>query len=216
MSPAPSPSYTTYVFDLDGTIADTLEASVNVYNQLAAENNYRQITPAELPELRHLTLKEFIQHVGVSSFKVPRLLYKGRKMLKDNIEELPLIDGMADMLKALRPHAKTMGVLTSNSTENATLFLKAHGLNDLFDFISSSTKLTSKAKNLRSICQTFSLAPAEIIYIGDETRDIKAAHKAGVASVAVSWGFNSQEVLSEQQPTHLCNTAAELQSTLID
>jgi len=168
-----------------------------------------------LPELRHLTLKEFINHVGVSSFKVPHLLYKGRKMLKDNIGELPLIDGIVDTLKALRPHAQIMGILTSNSTENANIFLEAHRLRHLFDFVSSSTKLTSKAKNLRSIIQTFSIAPADLIYIGDETRDIKAAHKAGVSSVAVSWGFNSKEILDAQQPTYLCNTASELQSILI-
>lgn len=210
-----SPAYSTIVFDFDGTIADTLEAAIAVYNELALEVGSKQITPEEVPALRHLSLKAFINYVGVSTLSVPRLLFKGRSKIKANIGNLPLIEGMHEALVELKQEVGKLGILTSNSTENVELFLKAHGISHLFDFISSSSKLTGKAKNLRAICKTFSNKPANMIYVGDETRDIQAAHRAGVASCGVGWGFNSKEALEQESPTLLCNSTTEIVSALL-
>ena len=46
--------------------------------------------------------------------------------------------------------------------------------------------------------------------IGDEVRDVDAAHKAGIDSMAVSWGFNSIELLESSAPTHLVHSPEEL------
>ena len=49
-----------------------------------------------------------------------------------------------------------------------------------------------------------------MIYVGDETRDIRSARKSNVGIVAVSWGFNSGDILQEFQPDSLVNTPQEL------
>ena len=54
-----------------------------------------------------------------------------------------------------------------------------------------------------SIRKTFSLKAEEMLYIGDEIRDIKAAKKAGIAVAAVTWGFNSRESLAAEKPDYL-------------
>jgi phosphoglycolate phosphatase-like HAD superfamily hydrolase len=73
----------------------------------------------------------------------------------------------------------------------------------LFDFISSTSKLTGKSRHLRAICKTFSLRPQEMLYVGDEIRDLKASQKAGVPVAGVTWGFNSRESLAAEQPQYV-------------
>lgn len=196
-------NYCTLVFDFDGTIADTLGETRLIYNQLAPEYKLRQVAAHELDHLRHLSLKELLNYLEIPSRKVPELIACGTSMMRGNITKLQLIDGMFDILLELRRHVRSFGILTSNTTANVELFLQAHGLREQFDFISSTSKLTGKAKHLKAICKTFSLKNEELLYIGDELRDVKASQKANVPIAAVTWGFNSKEALSASAPNYL-------------
>ena len=111
--------------------------------------------------------------------------------------------------RVLQTLAKSFGVLTSNAEENVDLFLKAHGLREHFDFISSTSRLTGKSGHLRAIRKTFSLHAEEMLYVGDEIRDVKASQKAGNPVAAVTWGFNSRESLAAENPTHLLDRPDE-------
>ena len=207
--------YPSLIFDFDGTIADTLSAAVGLYNQFADENSFRRITPDELPRLRDLDVRGVLEDLDISKRKLPFLLARGRRLLKNNIASLPLIDGMAEILPRLRENAHYFGILTSNASENVEAFLETHGLRDLFTFISSTTKLSGKHKHLRSIARTFSLNPAEMLYIGDEIRDVRAAKKAGIAMAAVTWGFNSRDSLAAETPLHLVESLEALVDVII-
>ena len=90
------------------------------------------------------------------------------------------------------------------------LLAAGYGLREHFDFISSTSKLTGKSTHLRAIRKTFSLDLGDMLYVGDEIRDIKAAKKAGVAMAAVTWGFNSAESLQAESPEHLLSAPHEL------
>lgn len=196
-------AYRTFIFDFDGTLADTLEESRRIYNRMASDYKLREVQAEELHHLRHLSLKELLDHLEIPKRRVPALIARGTALMRGNISSLPLIPGMADVLPALRARVDSFGVLTSNATANVDLFLKAHGLRGLFDFISSTSKLTGKAKHLRAIRKTFSLRAEEMVYVGDEIRDVKASKKAGIPVAAVTWGFNSHESLAAEDPEHL-------------
>jgi phosphoglycolate phosphatase-like HAD superfamily hydrolase len=55
-----------------------------------------------------------------------------------------------------------------------------------------------------------SLNPEEVVYVGDETRDIEAAKKSQIKVIAVTWGFNSKQVLAAQNPDFLIDRPEEL------
>jgi phosphoglycolate phosphatase len=63
---------------------------------------------------------------------------------------------------------------------------------------------------LRAIQKTFSVRAEEMLYVGDEIRDIKASKKAGIAIAAVTWGFNSAESLKAEAPEHVVSEPPEL------
>jgi phosphoglycolate phosphatase len=195
--------YKTLVFDFDGTIADTLGETRRIFNKIAPDYGIREVAEEELNQLRHLSLKELLDHLDIPKRRVPALIARGTGMMRGNITQLQLIDGMSEVLIELRRHVRSFGILTSNATANVDLFLRAHGLREQFDFISSTSKLTGKSKHLRAIRKTFSLRPEELLYIGDELRDVKASQKAGIPIAAVTWGFNSRESLADSDPDYL-------------
>jgi phosphoglycolate phosphatase len=201
--------YRTLVFDFDGTIADTLGETRRIFNLIAPDYGIRQVGEEEIHQLRHLSMGQLLDHLEIPKRRVPALIARGTGLLRGNISQLPLIEGMTEVLVEMRQHVESFGILTSNTTPNVDLFLRAHGLRELFDFISSTSKLTGKAKHLRAIRKTFSLRAEEMLYIGDELRDVKASQKAGIPIAAVTWGFNSRESLVAEQPNHVFDSPSD-------
>ncbi|NES07303.1 MAG: HAD hydrolase-like protein, partial [Okeania sp. SIO2F4] len=77
-------------------------------------------------------------------------------------------------------------------------------------FITSGTTLFGKHRAIKKYLKSENIQPEEMVYVGDETRDINAAKKAKVKAIAVTWGFNSREALSEYQPDALVEQPQEL------
>lgn len=202
--------YKGLIFDFDGTIADTLLATLDIYNQLAADNGFRHVEMEEVARLRDMDTRRVLDDLNIPARRVPLLLAKGRRMLKRDIAGIPLIDGIAEVLPQLRERAECFGILTSNASENVEAFLETHGLGDLFTFVSSTSTLSGKSKHLRSIARTFSMNASQMLYVGDEIRDVRASRKAGIDVAAVTWGFNSPDSLTAEEPHYLVHSPGEL------
>ncbi|MEA5507071.1 HAD-IA family hydrolase [Halotia wernerae UHCC 0503] len=198
------------IFDFDGTIADTVDALVSIANRLAVEFGYVQITPQELALLRNLTSREIIKYSGISLFRIPFLLKKVKGELKNKIQEFKPIPGIQEALIDLQNHGYKLGIITSNSKENVTAFLKNNELDNLFDFIYSGVTIFGKTTIINNVLRQKQLKPQAVIYVGDETRDIEASRKANIKVIAVTWGFNSQKVLAQQNPDFLIHQPNEL------
>ncbi|MBD2676279.1 tRNA epoxyqueuosine(34) reductase QueG [Nostoc paludosum FACHB-159] len=198
------------IFDFDGTIADTVDALVSIANRLAVDFGYIQITPDQLALLKNLTSREIIKYSGVSLFKIPFLVKKVKGELKNKIPELKPIPGIKEALIQLQAQGYKLGIITSNSKENVTEFLKINDLNYLFDFIYSGITIFGKTTIINNVLKQKQLKPQDVIYVGDETRDIEASKKANIQVIAVTWGFNSPEVLAKQNPDYLIHRPSEL------
>lgn len=190
------------VFDFDGTLADTLKTIHQIYNKLAQQHGYRPLLEEDLPAARGMTMREFIRFSGVPRYRIPRLLRRGKVLMSNEMTHLAPVPGIPEVLQALRPVIPVLGILTSNAKENVESFLQVHNLGP-FDFVSSVSKLTGKAKHLKGIRRTFSLDHSEIAYVGDETRDMRAAQKAGIPGIGVTWGFNNAQSLEAFKPALL-------------
>ena len=197
------------VFDFDGTIADTFQYILNLSNEMASEFNFKEIHPNEVEGMKDKTSQEVIKHLGVPIMKIPLIVAKAKEALQKEIAQIEPVEGLKEILAQLKSFGYTMGILTSNSTNNVHKFLKIHDL-DFFDFISSTSKIWSKNTSLNKLIKKEGLQTEDIIYIGDETRDISAAKKAGVKVAAVTWGYNSEKALEEHKPDYLVNFPEEL------
>jgi len=199
----------TLVFDFDGTLADTMMAYGEAWNKVAAGMGLKQITPEEILFLRHRTPKEILNYLGLSLLKLPWVAKKMRGELNRIITELNDFPGIKEALARLNSFGYPLGILTSNSRENVEAFLKNRDL-EWFDFIYSGSRIFGKSTILKFFLKKHGLTPREAIYICDEVRDIEAAQKVGLKVVAVSWGFNSGEVLAQECPEVLVHQPDEL------
>ncbi|MEB3340806.1 HAD-IA family hydrolase [Okeania sp.] len=199
----------TIIFDFDGTLADTFELIFAITNRLSIEFGYKQTKKEEIKKIEKLSPIELIKESGISLFKVPFLLRKIRTEFQKEINNVRLFSGIKEVLISLKLEGYTIGIVTSNALDNVELVLQKYDLL-IFDFIVSSKTLFSKHRAIEKYSKSENIQPEEIVYVGDETRDINSAKKAKVKAIAVTWGFNSREALSEYKPDALVDEPQEL------
>jgi len=197
------------IFDFDGTIADTLHAVIDVFNDLSDEFGFRRGTQEELQLFMGRGLRELATCVGLSWERLPDLAVRVREEMSRQMHLIQPCAGMVPALLALRARGVRLGILTSNNRENVERFLEHHPTLQ-FDFISGGAGLFEKHTVLQSLLATQGLASADTCYVGDEVRDVEAARVLGMRTVAVTWGFSSSQLLAACNPDHLIADPNEL------
>jgi phosphoglycolate phosphatase len=200
------------VFDFDGTIADSFNLSLEVGNRLAIEYGIEPVTPEKLERWRHMSSKEILSELNLPILHLPRMLRRFKAALREEVVNFPFILGMRETILELWDQDYVLGVVTSNSAETVRQFLNHQGLGHLFEFVESCPYYLGKQHVLRRLSQRHRLDLDKMIYVGDETRDIDAAKKIHVQSVAVTWGFNSPQALRDRRPDYLIDHPRELLS----
>lgn len=196
------------IFDFDGTIADTLVIAEQIMHELAPEFNLPTVSREEFIHLKHKSIAELLKISGLSWTQVPLFIRKARLGFKKYIHQVQPIAGMPEILRRLQSRGYHMGILTSNSPESVNAFLSHHEL-QLFEFVYSPASLFGKARVIRRVIKKNQMETQDVVMIGDEVRDVDAAHKAGVDAVAVTWGFNSAELLQSHNPQYILQQPGE-------
>jgi phosphoglycolate phosphatase len=200
------------IFDFDGTIADSLPAVIEVFEAVTGKPH--GYNAEEIQELRHLSLLDLAAELGVSRWRVPYLLFRGRRLLRTYLSDIKAQRGVREVLASLQARGERLFIVSSNSTENVREYLEAHGLGGYFAHIYGGASLLGKARHLHKVIDRERIDTARSWYVGDETRDIIAAHAVGLRVVSVSWGYNSRQSLAAKAPDALVDTAAELSRVL--
>ncbi len=185
----------TYIFDFDGTLAETLPALLGIANGLAAEFDFAPMDEAEFQRWRGLTTQEILKEGRVSLWKMPRIVRRVRREQHRIMPDMEMVPGMKAALMALQQRGDRLGLATSNGEENLRIFLGNNQLEGVFEFAQYGISLFGKARVLRKMVQQEGLDLSQTFYVGDEVRDIQAAKKVGLRSVGVNWGFNTSEAL---------------------
>jgi phosphoglycolate phosphatase-like HAD superfamily hydrolase len=197
------------IFDFDGTLADTIDILLSITNRLSAEFGFKSATKEELAQLSNLTSWQILQYSGISIFKFPLLIRKLKAELHSEIPKIKLFWGIKEVVWELKNLGFQLGIITSNSRDNVLEALEINGLQDTFTFIYSGSTF-GKHKVINRWLKREHINPEEVVYVGDEIRDIDAARKTGIKIIAVSWGFNSQEALAAHHPDYLIERPQEL------
>jgi len=194
--------YKVFLFDFDGTVADTFETAFSIWNVLAKEFRFRPLRVEDLEEVRDMNVRQVMKFLGVPATRLPSIARRGIVELRTRIPFTEPISGMPEVLRTLLQREMRLGLLTSNSAENVQVFCRAHDL-ELFEFIRTSSRLLGKAREMKSFLRQNRFAAHEVLYIGDEMRDIEAARDVGMPIAAVMWGYNSPRSLRALNPDYV-------------
>lgn len=199
------------IFDFDGTIANSFDF---VADFLAAEAKLMPLTQAQRKALRHMSMMAMGRALGHRYWKLPRLFYRGRRAMREQIKHVEPFEGMPDVIRKLHNEGHELFIVSSNTVENVHAFLHRHKLHTYFLEIYGGVGLFGKAPALRQLLKEQQFDVSECIYIGDELRDVEAAHAVGMRSIAVTWGFAGIKDLENLRPTALADQPDDIISIL--
>jgi len=192
------PKYKLVIFDSDGTLADTLPWLEIAFNEVAARHGFSPVAEADREELRTLSSRHLLQRLKIPLWRIPTLVAGVRRLMAGNITEFSLFDGIADSLRRLHDRGVTLGIVSSNSSENVRRILGPENA-ALIRHYACGASVFGKAPKLRTVLKASGIPARQSIYIGDEIRDAEAARKAGTAYGAVAWGYHSLQTLRTQK-----------------
>ena len=197
------------IFDFDGTIADTMDHIAEIMNELSGEFGFDKIGKEKLEKIKGERSEKAFEKMGLPGTGISLLTKKIKFILGKRMKEIKPIKGMKEALTQLKEEGYQLGILTSSSSGNVSKFLKNNRWN-LFDFIYCEDNMFNKDKAMNLLLKKEKLKPEQVFYVGDETRDIEAAKKSGVKTVAVTWGFNNKKILLKEKPDYLIKKPKEL------
>ena len=145
----------------------------------------------------------------MTKFKLAFLFYEATKRFKEHILNINLFDGIKEVVDILNNEDFNLVVVSSNSEDAIKEILHRNDVH-VFTNIFSSKNLFGKHKTINNYIKKNNLKREDIIYVGDELRDIDSCKKSGVKIISVSWGFDSPELLMNNKPDYLVNTPREI------
>jgi phosphoglycolate phosphatase len=194
------------VFDFDGTIADTFAVVEEIGNNILQRYGIK----VNAQEAKQIGLRRTIIKSKFPKWEIPKVLSDLRKQLNKRIaEEVKLFPDMDSILKDLKKRYD-LGIVSSNSGENIQLFLSRNGVLDLFSFVHSDSSLFGKHIVLKRLCGVKNIKFTEIVYIGDEDRDVQAANRLRIPIIAVTWGYNTGDNLIKEKPTYIADSPRQI------
>lgn len=203
----------TILFDFDGTLADTLPHILNIANRLADVYGYKKVAENEIASYREKKTRQAMRELNIPVLLLPRIAMQIKKELSKEMHLINPVQGLREVTDKLKTRCR-LGIVTSNSLKNVQCFLQAHHM-DWFEIIHTESSIFGKSRILKKILKNQCLEASEVMYVGDETRDVEAALKTGIQMVAVSWGINTHKTLNSANPTFLIDTPQELLQLLL-
>jgi phosphoglycolate phosphatase-like HAD superfamily hydrolase len=168
------------------------------------------LTEEEHQTLQGIPMATMARWLRISVWRLPLLFWKGRSVMGQHIANVHPFPGMKEAVQQLHREGYNLFVLSSNSVQNIQAFLENNQMSTDFTKIYGGIGFLGKARVIRKLIRRNGLHTKNTVYIGDEARDVEAARRAGIGTVAVTWGYSNEVVLSEHNPIALAATPEEL------
>lgn len=207
--------YKTILFDLDGTLLDTLEDMTDALNRIMRQY--------DLPERSLTEVRSFVGNgarrlielsaAGVDGEKLERILadYKADYDQNYLIKTAPY-PGILELLETLRQSGAKTGVV-SNKPDSTVQELSAALFQNLTD-VAVGEKAGIRRKpapdTVLAAMEKLGSRPEETVYVGDSEVDIATAKAAGIPCISVTWGFRDRDVLVEAGAETFADSSEEL------
>ncbi len=216
--------YNACIFDLDGTLANTLQSIATIGNSALntlgytniLENRYKQLIGDGVNKL----IERMLTEVGGKPTDEKRLELK--KVYDDIYSTNPIIhvkpyDEILDLLKKLNKSHIPVCVL-SNKPHDMTVKIcdKIFKEIDFFEVLGHSERFPTKPSPLSVNYLTENLNSTKVLYIGDSGVDMQTANNAKLDSVGVLWGFRDKEELLANNATYIASSVKELDEIIFN
>ncbi len=211
---------TTIVFDLDGTLVDTIEDIRGALNAALTAFGKPPISTPTVIGLIGGGVDDMLRDaIGDSPIVFDDFKSRYRHYYRDNIDKFTTpYSGIEELLHALHGAGIVMSVLTNKQTEPAKRLINLFGFHPYFKIIAGPDHYgvhKPEPAGLLQLMADLGTTPEATLFVGDSEPDIQVADAAGVRCVAVGYGYRDSAVLASLQPWRLVPDVATLQTVLL-
>ena len=186
------------LFDFDGTLADTAPDLAAAVNRMRVEQGLEalpieRLRPFASAGARGLVHAAFGVKPGDPDYSALRESFL-EYYAEGVCERTQLFPGIAELLVELQARAIAWGIVTNKATRFTERIISELKLKpDCVACGDTTPHLKPHPASLLHAAEQLRLAPAACCYLGDDLRDMKAAHAAGMRPIAVGWGYHHPE-----------------------
>lgn len=213
-------SYSTILFDLDGTLSDSSQGIIN--SIIYALEKY-DVNDYDMPLLKkflgpplHESFEKFMgfdKEKSLQAVKLYREYFSSKGLFENEI-----YGGVSDLLQNLKENGKTLIVATSKPQLFTDRIMEHFNLAKYFDFIAGSNMDTTRSKKAEVIEYALSECnikdKSKVVMIGDRAEDMIGAQTVGIDSIGVEYGYGTFDELKNAGATYIVKTVGELKDLL--
>lgn len=197
--------YDAILFDLDGTLLNTIELIVRSYQHTFRQHLAREVERGRILEQLGRTLYD---HLELYAPKDPDLLgamvQTYRTFNLANHDELALLfPGVADALRELRAQGYRLAVVSSKVRPTVLRGLQLFSLESLFETLVCFEDTEAHKPDpapVKLALQRLGVLPERALMVGDSPADLEAGRQAGTRTASVGWSVFPQELLAKENP----------------
>ncbi len=209
-------TYNTVIFDMDGTVLNTLEDLKDSVNYALDQMGYPSRT---LDEVRRFVgngarlLIERAVPTGTTKEACDKCLDIYSKHYATNMQnKTKPYDGIIDLLKELKNRKYKLAIVSNKFDTSVKALCKDHYDEYIKVAIGESQNVARKPApdSVFTAMKELGSKGEESIYVGDSDVDVQTAHNAGLKCVGVTWGFRSREILLNAGADYIIDKPMEL------
>lgn len=204
-----SVNYKLIFFDFDGTLADSYPWFLSVFGDLARRYKLPDLARDELDQLRAFDIHHILAKYKISIWKMVLIGNHLKKLMSAQIDRIPLVEGMQQVITGLFEQGVRLAIVTSNSAKNVRCVLGARNI-ARFDYVETSVSMFGKKSRFQKILRKAGLAAHEALSIGDEVRDLQSSRALQIPFGAVTWGYTDRKMLQQHQPEAMFERPEEI------
>lgn len=196
-------TFRNFIFDLDGTILDTLPDLVLLTNNILSELGCPERSEAEILSFVGNGVRRLMYQAlpdDASEEICDRAMELWNERFYNYYEHTFPYPGITEMLDALKEKGCPLGVV-SNKLQSGVDLIIYKCLPDYFAVMLGESPICPRKPDptgLQLAMQVMGAAPVDTAYVGDSPSDMVAAHNAGLLGVAVLWGYHKKEDFSTE------------------
>lgn len=207
-------TYGTALFDLDGTLIDSLRLILDTYHHTLRVHNLPARDDAYWLKGVGTPLRvQFKDYAGDPQFLEQLVATYREYNLANHDRMITIYPGVAEMMRQVRARGIRTALVTSKNREGALRGLHLVGLAADLDVLVCADDVTRPKPDREPVDKALALLgshPSDAVFVGDSVHDIHSGQAAGVATAAALWGPFKREELSPAHPTHWLERPADL------
>lgn len=214
-------AYRTAIFDLDGTLLNTLDDLHNAVNHALADQGLPKRSIAEVRAYTGNGIAHLVQQSvpEETPAELEEKVFDDFKAYYDKhkLDNTRPYSGMSEVIGDLRS-AGVKCAVASNKADFAVQGIIARYFPDTFDYVTGEREGVPRKPNramIDAILETFGRTVDGLVYVGDSEVDLETARNVGCDCIICSWGFRDRDWLVKCGATTIVDTPAELEARIL-